>query len=105
MPVDGSVRQMVGWEEWAVSAFIDAGQQWREAYQAIRCHKSQLASYGDLERLTEEQHHLLWGQRCYYRAFSLVNHGRTLEHDFVRGLALSRSGIFKKKFAAVDDCR
>ena len=64
MPVDGSARHMVGWEEWAISAFIDAGQQWREAYQAIRCHKSQLASYGGLDHLTDEQHHLLWGQRA-----------------------------------------
>jgi LmbE family N-acetylglucosaminyl deacetylase len=104
MPVDGSVRHMVGWEEWAISAFIDAGQQWREAYQAIRCHKSQLASYGDLERLTEQQHHLLWGQRCYYRAFSLVNHGRELEHDLFEGLRYPAQ-VYFKKFAAVEDCR
>jgi LmbE family N-acetylglucosaminyl deacetylase len=104
MPVDGSLRHMVGWEDWAVSAFIDAGPQWREAYQAIRCHKSQIASYGDLERLTEEQHHLLWGQRSYYRAFSLVNHGRNLEHDLFEGLRYPAQ-VYFKKFAAVEDCR
>jgi len=104
MPVDGNVRHMVGWEDWAVSAFIDAGQQWREAYQAIRCHKSQLASYGNLERLTDEQHHLLWGQRCYYRAFSLVNHGRNQEHDLFEGLRYPAQ-VYFKKFAAVEDCR
>ncbi len=104
MAVDGSVRHMVGWEEWAVSASIDAGEQWREAYQAIRCHKSQLASYGDLERLTDEQHRLLWGQRSYYRVFSLVNHGRNLEHDLFEGLRYPAQ-VYFKKFAAVEDCR
>ena len=99
MPVDGSVRHMVGWDEWAISASIDAGPQWREAYQAIRCHKSQLASYGDLDRLTEEQHHLLWGQRSYYRAFSLVNHGRGLEYDLFEGLRYPAQ-VYFKKFAA-----
>jgi LmbE family N-acetylglucosaminyl deacetylase len=104
MPVDGALRHMVGWEEWAVSAFIDAGQQWRAAYQAIRCHKSQLASYGDLDRLTDEQHHILWGQRSYYRAFSLVNHGHNLEHDLFEGLRYPAQ-VYFKKFAAVEDCR
>jgi len=104
MPVDGNVRHMVGWEEWAVSAFIDAGEQWREAYQAIRCHKSQLASYGDLGRLTDEQHHQLWGRRYYYRAFSLVNHGRNLEYDLFEGLRYPAQ-VYFKKFAAVENCR
>jgi LmbE family N-acetylglucosaminyl deacetylase len=103
MPVDGGVRHMVGWEEWAISAFIDAGPQWREAYQAIRCHKSQLASYGDLDRLSDEQHHLLWGQRSYYRAFSLVNHGRGLEYDLFEGLRYPAQ-VYFKKFAAVENC-
>ncbi len=104
MPVDGSTRRMVGWDDWAISASIDAGDQWRAALQAIRCHKSQLAAYGDLDRLNDEQNHILWGQRSYYRAFSLVNHGRGLEVDLFEGLR-SPARVYYQKFAAIEDCR
>ena len=53
---------------------------------AALCHRSQMQTFPDLESWSGEQHELLWPQRSYYRAFSLVNAGRTLEHDVFEGL-------------------
>jgi LmbE family N-acetylglucosaminyl deacetylase len=103
MPVDGVDRKGVMWEDWAHSAVIDGGNLWRATLQAIRCHKSQLAPYGDLNRLSEELHHHLWAKRTYYRAFSLVNGGRKPETDLFEGLRWPAQ-IYFEKFAPVEEC-
>jgi len=54
--------------------------------QAVSCHTSQLPEYSRLASLSPEQHAALWGQRMYYRAFSLVNDGRKIEQDLLEGL-------------------
>lgn len=86
MPVDGILRKPVLWEEWAISARIDGCDCWRTALEAVLCHRSQVSSFGDLWRFSEEQQCLLWGERTYYRAYSLVNGGRGVEDDLFAGI-------------------
>ena len=85
-PVDGVERRYMGWEEWAITTRIDGGAHWHTVLRAARCHRSQMQGFPDLERWSDEQHRLLWSQRSYYRAFSLVNGGRELERDLFEGL-------------------
>ncbi len=59
---------------------------WRTVWKAVRCHQTQLPAYHLLEGLPEEQHKALWGCQTFYRTFSLVNGGRTVEHDLFEGL-------------------
>ena len=42
--------------------------------------------YQALKELPEDHHKNLWGSQTFYRAFSLVNGGRTLEQDLFEGL-------------------
>jgi len=86
MPVDGVVRKPVLWEEWAITARINGDQYWRQALKAVLCHQSQIDDFGDLSRLTDDQNRRLWGDRTYYRAYSLVNGGRNHEDDLFAGL-------------------
>lgn len=73
MQVNGTLRKPVMWEDWAVTTRISSGEHWRTALKAVLCHQSQLASLGDIHSLTDEQNYRLWGDRTYYRVFSLVN--------------------------------
>jgi LmbE family N-acetylglucosaminyl deacetylase len=86
MPVDGIERRAVPWEDWAITTRIDTGESWRTAWQAVTCHRTQLPGYGDLLNLPEDLHKELWGERTYYRAYSLVNGGRKTETDLFEGL-------------------
>jgi hypothetical protein len=52
----------------------------------VCCHESQVASYARLAELAPEHHEALWGTQEFYRVFSLVNGGRTLESDLFEGL-------------------
>jgi LmbE family N-acetylglucosaminyl deacetylase len=88
-PVDGVARGWVTWPDWAHSARIDAADYWRQALQAIRCYQSQSALFGELECLPLEQQRQLWGERTFYRAFSLVNGGRHTEKDLFEGLRIA----------------
>jgi hypothetical protein len=65
---------------------IDTVEYWSQVWQAITCHRSQLPNYEALVQLPEERHRKLWGTQEFYRAFSLVNGGRTVEHDLFAGL-------------------
>jgi LmbE family N-acetylglucosaminyl deacetylase len=85
-PVDGVNRGLVAWNEWAVTTRIDATDHWRTMLRAADCHASQLPGYQNFEVLKQEQYKTLWGIRSFYRAFSTVNGGRRLEHDFFEGL-------------------
>jgi hypothetical protein len=48
-----------------------------------------MAIYGKLEHLSTEHHQALWGTQEYYRVFSTVNGGRTVETDLFEGLRRS----------------
>jgi LmbE family N-acetylglucosaminyl deacetylase len=86
MPVDGVPRAMVAWPGWSVSARIDARPHAMRVWEAVACHRSQLANYGRLAELSEQGHAALWGNQTFYRALSLVNGGREVESDLFTGL-------------------
>lgn len=86
MPVDGVERRLAIWPEWAITSRIDTGAYWRQVWDAISCHRSQLPGYGALASVVQERHASLWGTQTFYRALSLVNGGRTPEHDLFAGL-------------------
>jgi LmbE family N-acetylglucosaminyl deacetylase len=86
MTIDGVGRRAVPWQEWAITTRIDTAAYWPEVWQAVACHRSQLPGYHKLKDLPPEQHQALWGSQGFYRVFSTVNGGRTLEHDLFAGL-------------------
>ncbi|MCC6627375.1 MAG: PIG-L family deacetylase [Chloroflexi bacterium] len=86
MAIDGVERGLVAWPDWAITTRIDAITHWRTAWQAVQCHRSQLATLGPLVDAPDEVHQAIWGIGTFYRVFSLVNGGRALEHDLFAGL-------------------
>ncbi|MFZ0391806.1 MAG: PIG-L family deacetylase [Calditrichia bacterium] len=84
--VDGEERIAVPWPDWAITTFIDTRKYWKQAWRAVSCHKTQMAIYGQLENLPEEQHRAIWGTQEFYRVYSLVNGGRKKEADLFEGL-------------------
>ena len=86
MHIDGEDRRAVAWPDWQMTTRIDASEHWRTVWKAVCCHRTQVPVTDLLERLSEEQHKMLWGYPTYYRAFSLVNGGRSVEHDVFEGL-------------------
>lgn len=91
MTVDGVKRRVTGWEPWAVTTRVDTRHYAMQVWRAVACHRSQLPGYAALARLPEEQHRRLWGTQEFYRAFSLVNGGRTPEDDLFAGLRKDRA--------------
>lgn len=86
MTVKGVTRRVPGWPEWAITTRIDAGSHWRQIWQAIACHRSQLPDYEALAGLTEAQHRELWGTQELYRVFSLVDVASGLEDNLFAGI-------------------
>ena len=86
MDVDGVVRGAMPWEDWAITTRIDTAKYWRQVWHAASCHRSQLPNYDELAQLSEEMQLKFWGCQTCYRAFSLVNGGRQVEHDLFAGL-------------------
>jgi LmbE family N-acetylglucosaminyl deacetylase len=86
MHIDGVERRGVPWPAWAITTCLDTGAYWRQVWQAISCHRSQLPGYEDILRLPEAQLQTLFGLTSYYRAFSQVNGGRALETDLFAGI-------------------
>jgi LmbE family N-acetylglucosaminyl deacetylase len=86
MPVDGVERRVTGWPDWSITTRVATADYWRQVWQAVSCHRTQLPGYQALENLPEEHHKNLWGTQTFYRVLSLVNGGRTLEDDLFAGL-------------------
>lgn len=86
MHIDGEERRAAAWPDWQMTTRIDASDHWRTVWKAVRCHQTQIPASHLLERLSEEQHQALWAFPTYYRAFSLVNGGRSVENDVFDGL-------------------
>jgi LmbE family N-acetylglucosaminyl deacetylase len=84
--VDGVERQVQPWPDWLLSTRIDATAHWQTVWRAIQSHKTQMSMYRNLDRLTPEQHAILWGDQHFYRAFSFVNGGRQIETDLFDGI-------------------
>jgi LmbE family N-acetylglucosaminyl deacetylase len=86
MQIDGVERRATTWNDWAITTQIDTSAYWRQVWQAVSCHRSQLPTYQKLRALPEEEQRYLWGLQTFYRAFSLVNGGRATERDLFEGL-------------------
>jgi LmbE family N-acetylglucosaminyl deacetylase len=88
MHIDGEDRRAVAWPDWQMTTRIDASEHWRTVWKAVRCHQTQIPAPHLLERASDKQHKRLWGYPTSYRALSLVNGGRSVEHDIFAGLRM-----------------
>ena len=84
--VDGVTRRATPWPDWAITTVVDTRAFWPTVSKAIACHVSQVSAYERLTRVPPEHHEALWGTQSFYRAFSLVNGGRTRETCLFDGL-------------------
>lgn len=84
--VDGVVRTPAPWPDWAVTTVLDTSAVWKTVWDAMMCHRSQVAGEPGIARLTEEAFRSIGEVQRFYRAFSLVNGGRALESDLFEGL-------------------
>lgn len=84
--VDGVQRHHVGWQDWVITTRLPVADYWHTAWEAVRCHGSQLPGLGPITELTDEVHKQIWGEGNFYRVFSLVNGGRKIEMDLFEGL-------------------
>lgn len=85
--VDGIERQATPWPDWAITTVVDTRSHWPTVWRAVSCHQSQINAYERLKSLSPAQHEALWGRQSFYRAFSTVNGGRTLETDLFEGIS------------------
>lgn len=87
MQVDGVKRGHVAWEDWAITTQVDATAYWQAAWQAVKCHQTQVQ---EMAALLDNQpaaiHQDLWGRQNLYRVYSLVNGGRKRETDLFEGI-------------------
>lgn len=86
LAVDGIERSPSPWPDWAVTTEIDTAGAWRTVWEAVQCHRTQIAGWGRFAALDEQGHRALWGPQRFYRAYSLVNSGRDIETDLFAGL-------------------
>lgn len=86
MPVDGVNRGSVSLPDWAITTRIQTVDYWKQVWEAVACHQSQLPNYEALKGLPEEVIKGVFGLQEYYRAYSLVNGGRAVENDLFAGL-------------------
>jgi hypothetical protein len=84
--VDGVERQASPWPDWAITTVLQTRDVWESVWRAVCCHRTQMAIYGQLEKLSPQHHEVLWGTQEYYRVFSTVNGGRAIETDLFDGL-------------------
>jgi hypothetical protein len=87
MTVDEVERRLLEWEEWAISARVDASDCWRTAQAAVLCHtpagRGPAWPHGPARGAATQP----LGDTCLHpRAFGLVNGGRRLEGDLFEGI-------------------
>lgn len=86
MEVDGVERPHIGWHTWAITSHLPVKDYWTTAWEAVRCHRSQLPSLGSINDLPAETQKQIWGAGNFYRVYSMVNGGRKVETDLFEGL-------------------
>jgi LmbE family N-acetylglucosaminyl deacetylase len=84
--VDGSERRAVAWPDWSVTTRIDTRRFAPAVWRAVMCHESQVGGHPNLRDLSDEERERVWESQTFYRVFSTVNGGRTLETDLFEGL-------------------
>jgi LmbE family N-acetylglucosaminyl deacetylase len=57
--LDDQLRGEVAWKEWAITTRVDVSGHTKTAWEAIKCHQSQLATLGPLVDLPEESIHYM----------------------------------------------
>ena len=89
-PVGDQIRSEIPWKDWMITTRIEMAEHCHAAWRAIQCHQSQLPSLGLLAEMHEDAGvAVLAMQGTFYRAFSLVNGGRTVEKDLFEGIAIN----------------
>lgn len=89
--VDGIERQATPWPEWAITTVIDTRAWWPTVWSAVSAHRCQMGAYEKLGSLPSDHHASLWGTQAFYRAFSLVNGGRSRETDLFDGISAGQA--------------
>ena len=84
--VDGTERHAVAWPDWAITARIDTRRFAPTVWRAVMCHESQVGGHANLKDLPDEQRERVWESQTFFRVFSTVNGGRTLETDLFDGI-------------------
>ena len=84
--VDGVERQATAWPTWALTTIVETGDARADVWRAVACHATQTRAYDALNRLDPALRDSLWRTQSFYRAYSLVNGGRTPEYDLFEGL-------------------
>src|SRR5262249_12010236 len=57
--VDGVERQAAPWPDWAITTVLETGDVWDTVWRAVCCHRTQMAIYGQLEKLSPQHHQQL----------------------------------------------
>ena len=86
MEIDGVVRRHTGWQDWQITTRLDNTRFMDSVRDAIHCHKSQLAGFGDMAEWPLDKLSKAFGTGTFYRVYSFVNGGRTVETDLFAGL-------------------
>jgi LmbE family N-acetylglucosaminyl deacetylase len=86
MEIDGVIRSHVGWADWQITTRLDNSQHLEKVQRAMLCHKSQLPGYHPMDQWSLRELAKVFGTGHFYRAYSLVNGGRTVETDLFEGL-------------------
>jgi LmbE family N-acetylglucosaminyl deacetylase len=100
MHIDGVERRASAWQGWALTTVIDTTAYWQQTWHAIIQHRSQLPGYGALQALPPAQQRDLLSEQTFYRAFSLVNGGRSLERDLFEGIRSAHTVSQAESFQA-----
>lgn len=86
MEIDGVTRNHVGWPDWEITTRLDNTQYMDPVQRAMRCHKSQIPGYHPIDQWSASELTKIFGTGHFYRVFSFVNGGRTIETDMFAGL-------------------
>ena len=84
--IDGVTRSHVGWADWQITTWLDNNKYLDKVQKAMLCHKSQMPGYHPIDQWSLKELATIFGTGHFYRAFSLVNSGRTMERDLFEGL-------------------
>ena len=86
MEIDGVTRSHVGWAGWQITTRLENNKYLDKVQKALLCHKSQIPGYHPMDEWSLDELEKAFGTGHFYRAFSLVNGGRTVETDLFEGL-------------------
>ena len=86
MEIDGIVRVHVGWADWQITTRLNNKDYLDKFQKAMLCHKSQIPGYHPMDQWPLAELAKVFGTGYFYRVFSLVNGGRSVETDLFEGM-------------------